>query len=76
MLSVGIVKTWCIGTGLNIATGIIAQLPTLLNVHWPMQISVSVHSAIAFVIVKTSLRHWLQIPNLFKAPLPTVVCFE
>ncbi len=46
-----------------------------------LPISVSVHSAIAsrekhIVTVKTSLRRWLQIPNLFTSLLPTAACFE
>jgi hypothetical protein len=28
------------------------------------------------LILKNSLRHWLQIPNLFMGQLPTVPCSE
>ncbi len=42
-----------------------------------LSISGSVHCAVAYrekknnLIVKSSLRHLLQVPNLFIAPLPT-----
>jgi hypothetical protein len=58
---------WCIHTGLNRATGIIAQfsiiapLPTEKN---------NIQDC------KSSLRHCQQLPNLFLALLPTTECSQ
>jgi hypothetical protein len=70
----------CIPTGPNIATGITEQLPSLQSVH-----RLGINIAGAFIvplptkknkilIVKSSLRHWLQVPNFFIALLQTAVC--
>jgi hypothetical protein len=73
---IGIGKTWCIHNGVNIATGVIAQLPTsgsiyLRRCQYRREFIAPLPTEKNIVIVKTSLRHWLQIPNLFIVPFPT-----
>jgi hypothetical protein len=66
--ALGIGKIWCIHTGINSAISsrssqyrgaFIAPFPTEKN------------SILGF---KSSLCHWKQFPDLFKALLPTAVC--
>jgi hypothetical protein len=61
---VGMGKMWCIHTGLNRATGIIAQFPIIAPLPTEKN---------NIQCFKSSLRHWQQLPNLFLAPLPTAV---
>jgi hypothetical protein len=77
LLWVGIGKTWCISTGLNIATGIIAERSLHCCQYRRVFIIAPLPTENNNILgLKFSLCHCIQTTNLFMAQLPTAVCSE